>query len=161
MCTHLINPMGIHLLCCTHNNECIRTHDAICDTFVDIVQIFGFHVGWKQLMCFLQSHSTPFIQKSTLCPPKMDLHQSWCCHCRPNMLIFTSLILHNLRICYLWCSSKQKKSCYNWHPINQFLMERFWHIICANLTSCNYYYYFFRVPLYIFQIYNVFINNFL
>jgi len=37
VCTHPINLVGIHLLHCAHKNECIKTHDAICDTFVPIV----------------------------------------------------------------------------------------------------------------------------
>jgi len=37
VCTHPFNPMGIHFLHCNHHNECIRTHDVICDTFVAIV----------------------------------------------------------------------------------------------------------------------------
>jgi hypothetical protein len=37
--------MGIHLLHCIHGNEGMGTHDAICDTFVAIVQDVGFHVG--------------------------------------------------------------------------------------------------------------------
>jgi hypothetical protein len=109
ICKHPIDFMGVHLLCCTHDNECIRTHDAICDTFVVIVQNFGFYMGWKQLMCFFQSFLTPFIKKSTLCPPKMNLHLDWCCHCWLNVRRFISLILHNSRICYLWCNSKQRK----------------------------------------------------
>ncbi len=47
VCTHLIDPMGIHLLCCAHNNECTKTHDAICDTFVAIAWDVNFHVGRK------------------------------------------------------------------------------------------------------------------
>jgi hypothetical protein len=45
VCTHPINPMGIHFLCCVHGNERTRTHDVICDTFVAIVQNVGYHVG--------------------------------------------------------------------------------------------------------------------
>jgi hypothetical protein len=41
--------MSIHLLCYTHGNECIGTHDAICNTFVAIARDVGFHVGQKQL----------------------------------------------------------------------------------------------------------------
>jgi hypothetical protein len=33
--------MGIHLLLCAHDNECTKTHDAIRDTFVAIVQDVG------------------------------------------------------------------------------------------------------------------------
>jgi len=33
VCIHPINPMGIHLLHCTHGNECTKTHDEIHDTF--------------------------------------------------------------------------------------------------------------------------------
>jgi len=49
VCTHLIDPIGIHLLCCVHDNKCTRTHDVIYDTFVTIVQDIDFHVRWEQL----------------------------------------------------------------------------------------------------------------
>jgi hypothetical protein len=45
VCTHPINPMGIHFLRCVHGNERTRTYDVICDTFVAIVQNVGYHVG--------------------------------------------------------------------------------------------------------------------
>jgi len=41
--------MGIHLLRCVHGNEHVRTHDAICDTFVAIARDISFHVKRKQL----------------------------------------------------------------------------------------------------------------
>jgi hypothetical protein len=40
--------MGIHFLCYVHGNECIKTHDAIRDTFATIAQDASFHVGQKQ-----------------------------------------------------------------------------------------------------------------
>jgi hypothetical protein len=50
VCTHTINPMGIHFLCCAHDNECMVTHDAVCDTFVAIAQDVSFHMGQEQLL---------------------------------------------------------------------------------------------------------------
>jgi hypothetical protein len=41
--------MGIHILCCVHDNELTWTHDVIHDTFVAIMWGVGFHVGWEQL----------------------------------------------------------------------------------------------------------------
>jgi hypothetical protein len=41
--------MDIHLLRCTHGNECTRTHDVICDTFATIVQNVVLHMGCEQL----------------------------------------------------------------------------------------------------------------
>jgi hypothetical protein len=49
VCTHPINPMGIHFLHCAHGNEHIGTHDAVRDTFVVIAWDVYFHVGWEQL----------------------------------------------------------------------------------------------------------------
>jgi hypothetical protein len=40
---------------------------------------------------------------------RWNSHLSWHCHCQPNTSKFTSLILHNLKICCLWSSSSQKK----------------------------------------------------
>jgi hypothetical protein len=65
--------MGIHLLRCVHSNERTRTHDAIHDTFAAIAQNVGFHMGRKSFLRFLQPHSTPFIDESTLCLPKMAI----------------------------------------------------------------------------------------
>jgi hypothetical protein len=47
--------MGTNFLCCDHGNECMRTHNAVCDTFVAIVRNANFHMGWKQL------HALPLI----------------------------------------------------------------------------------------------------
>jgi len=49
VCTHPIDPMGIHLLCCAHGNECMGTHDAIHNTFATIARDVGFHMGQAQL----------------------------------------------------------------------------------------------------------------
>jgi hypothetical protein len=48
MCTHPIDPMGIHFLCCDHGNECTWTNGVVYDTFVAIMRNVGFHMGWKQ-----------------------------------------------------------------------------------------------------------------
>jgi hypothetical protein len=53
MCTHPIDPMGIHLLHYTHGNKQMRTQDGIHNTFVIIAWNIGFHVGWKQLHALL------------------------------------------------------------------------------------------------------------
>jgi hypothetical protein len=45
VCTHPINPMGIHLLQCVHSNERTKTHNVIHDTFAIIVQDVYFHLG--------------------------------------------------------------------------------------------------------------------
>jgi hypothetical protein len=71
VCTHPIDLMGIHLLHCVHGNEHMETHDGIHNTFGAIVWYVGFHVGREQLNAFLQTCSTPPIDKSTLCSPKM------------------------------------------------------------------------------------------
>ncbi len=53
MCTHLIDPRSIYLLCCAYGNEHIRTHDAICNTFAIIVRDVGFHLRREQLHALL------------------------------------------------------------------------------------------------------------
>jgi hypothetical protein len=37
-------------------------------------------------------------------------------------------------------------------------MEKFWHLIWANSTSCKFSLFLFLIPLYIFQIYGVIMN---
>jgi hypothetical protein len=55
VCTHTIDPMDIHLLYCAHGNECMRTHDAIHNTFVAIVQDVNLYVRQKQLHALLSA----------------------------------------------------------------------------------------------------------
>jgi len=47
--------MGIHFLHCTHGNEHIGIHDAVCNTFVTIVRNASFHVGWGQLQALFST----------------------------------------------------------------------------------------------------------
>jgi hypothetical protein len=49
MCTHPINATNVHLLCYTHGNEHMGTHDAVHNTFAAIAWNINFHVGQKQL----------------------------------------------------------------------------------------------------------------
>jgi hypothetical protein len=49
VCTHLIDLMGIHFLCCAHGNECMGTHDAIHNTFVAIARNVRLYMGQEQL----------------------------------------------------------------------------------------------------------------
>ncbi len=71
MCTHPIDPMGIKLLCCAHNNECMGTHDAICNTFATIVGDVVFHVGQEQPHVLPSTRSTSIVNESTLCSPEV------------------------------------------------------------------------------------------
>ncbi len=73
VCTHPIDSMGIHLLCCAHDNECMGTHDAIHNIFVAIVWDVGLYVGQEQLHAhFFQQCLFPLVDESTLCSPKME-----------------------------------------------------------------------------------------
>jgi hypothetical protein len=49
VCTHPINVINVHLLHCTHENERMGTHDAVCNIFATIAWDVIFHVGRKQL----------------------------------------------------------------------------------------------------------------
>jgi len=70
--THPIDPMGIHLLLCAHDNERTKTRDVIRDTFVAIVQDVGSMWDENNYMHFLQLHSIPPIDKLTLCSLKIE-----------------------------------------------------------------------------------------
>jgi hypothetical protein len=73
VCTHPIDSMGIHLLCCAHDSECMGTHDAIHNIFVAIVRDVGLYVGQEQLHAhFFQQCSPPLFDESTLCSLKME-----------------------------------------------------------------------------------------
>jgi len=74
VCTHPINPMGIHLLHCVHGNECIKTHDAICLTFAFIAQDVSFHVGWEQLHALPSPTFNSSCQQINIVFTKNDIH---------------------------------------------------------------------------------------
>jgi hypothetical protein len=67
MCTHPIDPMVIHLLCCIRNNEHTRTHDVIRDTFAAITWDVNFHMGWKQLHSFFLITFNSFLLMNRHC----------------------------------------------------------------------------------------------
>jgi hypothetical protein len=54
--------VGIHFWHYAHDNECIRTHDAICDNFVIIAWDVNFHVGWEQLYALFLNMFNSFYQ---------------------------------------------------------------------------------------------------
>jgi hypothetical protein len=75
VCTHPINPMGIHLLFCIHNNEHTKTHDTIHDTFVTIARNVSFHMGWEQqLHSFFSITFNPFHWQIYIVLIKDDIH---------------------------------------------------------------------------------------
>jgi len=91
---HPIDPMGIHLLCYAHGNECTVTHDAIHDTFAVITRNASFHMEREQLHVFRSTIFNSFCQrvnvlftKNNICtladvviidPMRMDLFPRSC-----------------------------------------------------------------------------------
>jgi hypothetical protein len=108
MCTHIIDPMGIHLLGCAHSNEHTRTHNAVHNNFAAIMRNVGFLVGTKTTTCasfnYIQFFS-PTIQHCA--------HQRWhlrfnqCCHYQPNMGKSTFPNLHKYLLSLMWFKSKK------------------------------------------------------
>ncbi len=76
VCTHPIDPMGIHLLCCVHANELTWTHDAIHYTFVAIMKDVGFHVGQEQLHALPSNTFNFSCQWIDIVLTKDDIHTS-------------------------------------------------------------------------------------
>jgi hypothetical protein len=112
--------MDIHLLCCTHEHT--KTHDAIHNTFVAIVQDVGFHVGQEQLHVLLSTTFNSFhwqvnivFTKYNICtlvnviivdPTWMDL-LPW--YCATQGFAASNVV-----------QAKEKNYC-NQHPTDQFL----------------------------------------
>jgi hypothetical protein len=71
LCTHFNDPRGIHVLCCAYGIKYTKTHDAIHNTLLSLHEMLAFTWGENNYMRFLQLCSTLFINKSTLCSPKM------------------------------------------------------------------------------------------
>jgi hypothetical protein len=74
MCTHPINATNVHLLHCTHDNERMGTHDAVCNIFATITRDVVFHVGWKQLHMLLSTTFHFFHQQVDILLTKDGIH---------------------------------------------------------------------------------------
>jgi hypothetical protein len=70
-CAHPIELMGIHFLRCAHNNEHIKAHGVIHDTFAPLHEMLVSMWDENNYMHFFQPHSTPLVNESTLCSPNM------------------------------------------------------------------------------------------
>jgi hypothetical protein len=121
VCTHPIDPMGIHLLRCVHSNEHIKTHDGICDTFVTSVRDVNFHVGWKQL------HALPSTTFNSSCRWVDVVFTKYGIHTLVDVIIvnptWTDLLPWSCRTRGFVAPNAiqaKEKSYHNWHPIDQF-----------------------------------------
>ncbi len=129
VCTHPIDTTCVHLLCHAHGNECTWTHDAVHDTFVTITKDLSFHVGWEQLHTF---PSTTFHFYQHYVHQRRNSHPSRHCHCKLNTSGFTSLIMHNLKICCLRSNSSQRKEVSQSIPHWPFLPLSNWGVWMSN-----------------------------
>jgi hypothetical protein len=121
VCTHNSDPMGIHLLCCVHDNERIGTHDVIDDTFVTIAWDVSFHVGRKWLYALPSITFNSFrwwlnivLTKDDICTLTniVIVDPTWV------DLLFRSCTTQ--RFVALDAPQAKEKSYYNWHPTDQF-----------------------------------------
>jgi hypothetical protein len=122
VCTHPIGPIGVHLLCCTHGNRHMGTHDAIHDTFASIVGNVNFHVRWKRLHVFPSTMFNSSCQWVKIVLTKDDIHTlidvfianpmwaDW----HPKSCATQEFLASNV------AQAKEKNYC-DWHPIDQFL----------------------------------------
>ncbi len=113
--------MGIHFLRCVHNNKCVKTHDAIRDTFTPITQNVDFHVGREQLHKFLSTTFNSFHWQINIMFTKNGI-------CTLTKVVITDQIqvdlLFQSRATQGFVTSNvvetKEKSYRNQHPINQF-----------------------------------------
>jgi hypothetical protein len=72
--------------------------------------VWDFSRGIKTIICVSFNHIQLLSSTSWHYVYQIwHSHFSWCCHYWPNVNIFTSPILHNSKICHLWCSLSQRK----------------------------------------------------
>jgi hypothetical protein len=123
MCTHPINPMNIHLLCCVHGNECTWIHDAIYNMFFCHYMGCWFPRGAKTTTCVSFKHVQFFMLMNWHCAhQKWHSHLNQHCDCQPKTSRFISQILHHPRICYFPVTQAKEWSYCDWHLVNQFLL---------------------------------------
>jgi hypothetical protein len=121
VCTHPINFMGIHVLCCTHGNECMGTHDVVHDTFAVIARDVGFYMGWEQLHAKPSTTLNSFHQQVDIVFTKNGI--------RTLVDIVIADPMH-VDLFPQSCTTQgfatsdaaqaKKRSYYNWHLIDQF-----------------------------------------
>jgi hypothetical protein len=105
--------MGIHLLRFVHGNECIGTHDVICDIFVAIAWDVGFHVGREQLHALPSIIFNPFHRRVNIVFNKDGIRTL------TNVVIVDPM---RANLLFQSCVIQAKEKNYrNWHPTNQFL----------------------------------------
>jgi len=124
MCVHTSHDlMGIHLLRCVHNNEHIKTHDGIRDTFVAIVGDVGFPMGWKQL------HALPSITFNSSCRWIDIVFTKYGIHTLVDVIIVDPMWMN---LFHRFCATQgfvtldvvqaKERSYHNQQPIDQFLL---------------------------------------
>jgi hypothetical protein len=125
VCTHPINPMDIHFLCCAHGNECMGTHDAVCDTFVAITWNVGFHIcGTKTTTCVSFNHSHSYHRQVDIVFTKDGICTL------TNVVIIDSMCANPLlQSCTtqgfatsINATQDKERSYHNRHPTNQFFL---------------------------------------
>jgi hypothetical protein len=94
VCTHPIDPMGVHFLCCVHGNKHTRTHDAIHDTFFVIARNVDLHVGWEQLHAFPSITFNSFHRQIDIVPTK------------DGICTLANVVIMNPTWVDLWCIPK-------------------------------------------------------
>jgi hypothetical protein len=97
----------------------MRTHDVIRNIFASIVQDVGYHVGWKQLHVLSSTMFNSFCPQVDIVLTIDDIHTvANVVIVDPTHVDFTSLILHNSKICYLNAIQAKERSYRKWHPID-------------------------------------------
>jgi hypothetical protein len=133
VCTHPINVISVHLLCCTTSNEHMGTHDAICDTFVVITRDVDFHVKWKQLHALLSTTFHSFHWWVDIMLTKDGIHTL------VNVVIANPTwvdLLHQSYATKKFVTFEiiqvKEKSYHDWHPIDHFLILTIEMFGCLN-----------------------------
>jgi len=93
--------------------------------------------GTKTITCASFNHVQLLLLTNQHCAKqKWNLHLSWCCHYWPNANEFISLILCNLRIWCLQCSSRQRMELWWSTPHWSIPLSSTWGIWVFTQTWC-------------------------
>jgi len=71
VCTHPINPMGIHFYVMFMAMNARGSMIQFTTLLLPLREMLASMWDKNNYVCFLQPHSTHFINESTLCSPKM------------------------------------------------------------------------------------------
>ncbi len=118
-----LNPMGIHLLRCTHGGERTTSHDVVQDVFMSIVKDMAFHVFVGTNSHFFATFSSIFLSTCWYFFVNWwHWHISQCCNYRPHSSRHGIISSSSHGVVATLAARVNERLYYNHYPTNVFFL---------------------------------------